>query len=126
MLDYENKKVVGTTLGPRDADPGHGHGHGPGSGSTETCGPFVGFVSCNSVREEQIRDTWDDIVTILNVVPDFTKTGVLEVRSFVDNIAKRNDHVTFIKGINKISISSVGGTSMGLFLLPRARIYNRG
>jgi hypothetical protein len=60
------------------------------------------------------------------VVPDFTKTGVLEVRSFVDNIAKRNDHVAFIKGINKISISSVGGTSMGLFLLPRARIYNRG
>ncbi|KAF4337940.1 glycoside hydrolase family 71 [Fusarium beomiforme] len=63
FLDWAGEKVVGTTLGPPDADPGHNHN------SPYASVPFDGFVGCSLSQKEDIKQAWRDFVTILAKIP---------------------------------------------------------
>lgn len=90
ILDYRAKTVTGTTLGPRDADPGHANNN------PYAMIPFDGYLGCSTIQKDNIRQAWRDVVTILNKIPPIDPNGLLEQRNFGADIAERQSNVSFI------------------------------
>nr|RBQ87628.1 hypothetical protein FVER53263_00029 [Fusarium verticillioides] len=93
ILDWTGEKVMGTTLGPRDADPSHNHD------SAHNSIPFDTFKGCSKSQKEDIVQAWRDIVVILAKIPAFKPGGLLEQRNFGADIAERTSDVSFINGV---------------------------
>lgn len=92
LLDWTGEKVIGTTLSPRDADPGHNHN------SPYASIPFDSYVGCSLSQKEDIKQAWRDVATILAKIPAFNPNGLLAQRNFGVDIVARTSDVTFING----------------------------